>query len=243
MMINKSEINQNSEELFVVSGLVLTKSDEPDQQQQKTKDKLPDADGQEGSGNNKIQSNMLQNTNVQTSIYTDYEYSNQTKCCDLCGKIFVTLEASENHMNSAHQKDSNNKNNTENQIQKMNETMDDLEKANENNLLWVTTVDNKNELHVCDICNQSFDKKHVLDIHISINHLNFHIFKEVYEGKTTKYSPNKDLVSTDEKNADYIDHLNVSQVEDVNNVHENELEKCSICNKIFKSVFFKQHLC
>ena len=122
MMINnsKSKINQNSEELFVVSGLVQTKN-EPDLEQQKQpKNKFPD--GQEES----IWSNMLQNTNVQTSIYADYEFSNQTKCCDWCGKIFVTLAAFQNHMNSVHEFMNN-------------EIMDDfrIEKTNEDNLLWV----------------------------------------------------------------------------------------------------------
>ena len=183
-MINnsKSKINQNSEELFVVSGLVQTKN-EPDLEQQKQpKNKFPD--GQEES----IWSNMLQNTNVQTSIYTDYEYSNQTKCCDLCGKIFITPEAFQKHMNSVHEFMNN-------------EIMDDfrIEKTNEDNLFWVA-VDNKNELHVCDICNQSFDKKHILDIHISFVHLNSHIAKEVHEGKKIQYSPIKDSISTDKKN-------------------------------------------
>ena len=212
---SKSEL-PNSEEIFVFSGLLLDQN-EPNFNQPR---------------GNQIQDTNVKSPMLQTSIFTEYEYSNQTKCCNLCGKIFVTIEAFENHMISAH-------NETEKQIQKNDETNEDIkneyeEKIDPLNISQVkataeTTdiIENVTKIvdygkNICKICNKKFKNENMLNFHIS----------RVHEGKKYKcHQCNKICQSSSSLN----DH--------VNQVHENELQKCNECNKIFKSVFFKQHNC
>ena len=212
---DKSEL-PNSEEIFVFSGLLLDQN-EPNFNQPRV---------------NQIQDANVKSPMLQKSIYTEYEYSNQTKCCDLCGKIFVTIEAFENHMTLAH-------NESDKQIQKNDETKEDIKNEYEEQIDPLTVsqgkatdettdiIENATKIvehgkNVCKICNKKFKSENMLNFHIS----------RVHEGK--KYKCHQ---------CDKICQSSSSLNDHVNQVHENELQKCNECNKIFKSVFFKQHKC
>ena len=205
---NKSEL-PNSEEIFVFSGLLLDQNE-------------PKFNQPRGNQIQDVKSPML-----QTSIFTEYEYSNKTKCCNLCGKIFVSIEAFENHMNSVH-------NEFEMQIHKSDETKENVKNVNENNLLWVTKYEN--EVPIGEMCNKSFPNKHVSNFHTS----------GVHEGKNINHS-STDFISSEKEIEEKIDPLNVPQVivtekpiepdtiENVTKIVDYEKNVCKICNKKFKN--------
>ena len=124
---DKSEL-PNSEEIFVFSGLLLDQN-EPNFNQPRV---------------NQIQDANVKSPMLQKSIYTEYEYSNQTKCCDLCGKIFVTIEAFENHMTLAH-------NESDKQIQRNDETKEDIKNEYEEQIDPLTDSQGKATDETTDI--------------------------------------------------------------------------------------------